>query len=43
MQAVQVRKSSYVADKGISYNPDLCHECTVFAGTVVRQVCVHTC
>ena len=39
MQAVQVRKSSYVADKGMEYQPDLYHQCTVFAGTVVRQVC----
>lgn len=37
-QAAQVRKSSYIGNKGLPYLPDAYHECTVFAGTIVRQV-----
>ena len=37
-QAAQVRKSSYIGDKDLPYQPDAHHECTVFAGTIVRQV-----
>ena len=35
-QAAQVRKSSYIGDKDLPYQPDAHHECTVFAGTIVR-------
>jgi len=38
MQAAQVRKSSYVPEKGMDYDPDKNHTCTVYAGTVVQQV-----
>lgn len=45
VQAVQVRKCNYVPDTGRDYDPDSYHECTIFAGTVVRQVsgpsCIH--
>ncbi|KAL3131606.1 hypothetical protein ABBQ38_007903 [Trebouxia sp. C0009 RCD-2024] len=37
-EAVQVRKCNYVPDPGKDYDPDSYTECTVFAGTVVRQV-----
>lgn len=37
-QAAQVRKSSYIGDQDLPYHPDAYHECTVFAGTIVRQV-----
>ena len=38
MQAAQVRKCNYVPEKGIDYDPDKNHTCTVYAGTVVQQV-----
>jgi hypothetical protein len=38
MQAAQVRKSNYVPEKGVDYDPDKSHTCTVYAGTVVQQV-----
>ena len=38
MQAAQVRKSSYVADLGVEYNPDSYHAHTIHAGTIVLQV-----
>ncbi len=38
MQAAQVRKSNYVPEKGMDYDPDKNHTCTVYAGTVVQQV-----
>lgn len=38
VKAAQVRKSSYVADPGLQYNPDNCHAHTIYAGTVVAQV-----
>ena len=38
MQAAQVRKSSYVADPGVDYDPDSYHACTIHAGTIVMQV-----
>ena len=38
LQAAQVRKSGYVPDEGVEYHPDNYHTCTVFAGTIVRQV-----
>ena len=38
MQAAQVRKSNYVPEKGMDYNPDKNHTCTVYAGTLVQQV-----
>ncbi|KAL0048212.1 hypothetical protein WJX82_010068 [Trebouxia sp. C0006] len=37
-EAAQVRKSSYVPEKGMDYDPDKNHTCTVYAGTVVQQV-----
>ena len=37
-EAVQVRKSSYVPDEGVEYDPDNYHSCTVYAGTIVQQV-----
>ncbi|DBA94075.1 TPA: hypothetical protein ACH3X1_001723 [Trebouxia sp. C0004] len=37
-EAAQVRKSNYVLEKGIDYDPDKNHTCTVYAGTVVQQV-----
>lgn len=33
-----MRKCNYVPDPGKDYDPDSYTECTVFAGTVVRQV-----
>ena len=38
MQATQVRKSKYVREKGVDYDPDTHRTCTVHAGTVVQQV-----
>ena len=38
MQAAQVRKTNYVPEKGVDYDPDKSHTCTVYAGTVVQQV-----
>lgn len=38
MQAAQVRKSNYVPEKGLDYDPDKNHTCTVYAGTIVQQV-----
>ncbi|DBA71770.1 TPA: hypothetical protein ACH3X2_011036 [Trebouxia sp. C0005] len=37
-EAAQVRKSNYVPEKGMDYDPDKNHTCTVYAGTVVQQV-----
>lgn len=33
-----MRKSSYIGEEGLPYHPDAYHQCTVFAGTIVRQV-----
>ncbi len=38
MQAKQVRKSGYVPDGTVDYDPDSHHGCTVYAGTKVQQV-----
>ena len=38
VQGKQVRKASYVPDRDVDYNPDSCHTCTVYAGTVLLQV-----
>ena len=38
MQATQVRKTNYVPENGVNYNPDKNHTCTVYAGTMVQQV-----
>jgi len=38
MQATQVRKSNYVREKGVAYDPDKHRTCTVYAGTLVQQV-----
>ena len=38
VQATQVRKTNYVPEKGVNYNPDKNHTCTVYAGTMVQQV-----
>ena len=38
LQAAQVRKSSYVPDPGVKYDPDRYHSCTIYAGTMVQQV-----
>ena len=38
LQAAQVRKSNYVPEKGVDYDPDKHHTCTVYAGTMVQQV-----
>ena len=38
LQAAQVRKTNYVAEKGVDYDPDKHHTCTVYAGTMVLQV-----
>ena len=40
VQAAQVRKSHYVPDKGVEYDPEKHHTCTVYAGTIVQQVTV---
>ena len=47
-QASQVRKSNYVPQKRVDYDPDKSHTCTVYAGTMVQQVillapCLYTC
>lgn len=34
-----MRKGNYVPDAGMDYDPDSHHECTIFAATVIRQVC----
>ena len=33
-----MRKSSYVPDPGVDYDPDGYHTNTVYAGTIVQQV-----
>jgi len=38
MQAAQVRKDSYMPEQGHVYDPDTCHACTIYAGTMVQQV-----
>ena len=38
MQAAQVRKDSYVPEPGHVYDPEACHACTIYAGTMVQQV-----
>ncbi len=38
MQAAQIRKSSYVPQLGLDYDPDKYSFCTVYAGTTVQQV-----
>ena len=38
VQAAQVRKSQYVPEKRVDYDPDRHHTCTVYAGTMVQQV-----
>ena len=38
VQGKQVRKASYVPDRDVDYNPDNCHTCTLYAGTVLLQV-----
>lgn len=40
-QASQVRKSNYVPEKGMEYDPDKNHTCTVYAGTMIQQVTLH--
>ena len=40
MQAVQVRKSQYVAEAGVDYDPDKHSTCTVYQGTMVQQVAI---
>jgi len=40
-QASQVRKSNYVPEKGLAYDPDKNHTCTVYSGTMVQQVILH--
>ena len=42
LQAAQVRKSNYVPEKGVDYDPDKHHTCTVYAGTMVQQVSPQT-
>ncbi|KAL0032691.1 hypothetical protein WJX79_003604 [Trebouxia sp. C0005] len=37
-ETAQMRKSSYIGEEGLPYHPDAYHQCTVFAGTIVRQV-----
>ena len=39
LQAEQVRKSRYVPEFCVDYHPDKYQSCTVYAGTVVQQVC----
>ena len=34
-----MRKSGYVPEKGVDYDPDRNHTSTVYAGTMVQQVC----
>lgn len=41
LQASQLRKSNYVPEKGVDYDPDKANSCTVYAGTVVQQVTPH--
>lgn len=38
LQAAQVRKDHYVPERGVAYDPEACHTCTIHAGTVVQQV-----
>lgn len=38
LQASQVRKSNYVPEKGLDYEPDKNHTSTVYAGTCIQQV-----
>ena len=38
VQAAQVRKSNHVPERGVDYDPDKNHTCTVYAGTLVQQV-----
>lgn len=38
LQASQVRKSNYVPEKGLDYDPDKNHTSTVYAGTCIQQV-----
>ncbi len=35
----QVRKNAYVAEAGEEYHPDRHRSCTIYAGTLVQQVC----
>ncbi|DBA94074.1 TPA: hypothetical protein ACH3X1_001722 [Trebouxia sp. C0004] len=37
-EATQVRKSNYVREKGVDYDPEKHRTCTVYAGTLVQQV-----
>lgn len=38
LQAAQVRKSNYVPEKGVDYDPDKHSVCTVYQGTIIQQV-----
>ncbi len=38
-QVTQVRKNAYVAEAGEEYHPDRHRSCTIYAGTLVQQVC----
>ncbi|KAL0030049.1 hypothetical protein WJX79_003470 [Trebouxia sp. C0005] len=37
-EATQVRKSNYVYENGVDYDPERHRTCTVYAGTVIQQV-----
>ena len=39
LQLTQVRKNAYVAEAGEEYHPDRHRSCTIYAGTLVQQVC----
>ena len=38
LQAAQVRKSNYVPEKRVDYDPDKHSVCTVYQGTIIQQV-----
>ena len=38
LQAAQVRKSNYVPERGLDYDPETNSTSTVYAGTTVQQV-----
>ena len=38
LQAAQVRKSNYVPERGLDYDPETNNTSTVYAGTTVQQV-----
>ena len=39
LQAEQLHKSAYVPEQNKEYEPDKDRSCTIYAGTLVQQVC----